>query len=452
MTTNGSRSSTFLPLLAVVLAYQSLAQAGTIVTREGRNIRISGEYQVKEKLVLFHLGNRTLVSMDCGEVDLARTAEANELLGAAGARRVGAELCPTEREAARPDRDSKGQPTRVPETVDSLEPPKTRSQPELQPAREAAHARSPASSQSRDAQPQPPPPVPTIWNDPGVVEELDLAGGPGGREKAPKPPFTFLAEADSGSTPRITVEDANGTTWHVKWGSEVNSDIFASRLAWAAGYSVDSGYFVANGRIEGVGGLTRAREYVNSDGSFEDARFERHIHTTVLGGKKSWRWDENPLVGTAELNGLKIVMMLTSNWDNKDQRDASRGSNTAILEYRLGDRTEHRYVVTDWGGSMGKWGGFLTREKWDVGGYEEQTPDFIEGVEDGFVEWGYSGQHTGSFNEDISVMDVKWLLRYIGRISDRQIRDGLRASGATPDEVERFTRAIRNRIDQMHRL
>jgi len=47
---------------------------------------------------------------------------------------------------------------------------------------------------------------------------------------------------------------------------------------------------------------------------------------------------------------------------------------------------------------------------------------------------------------------VKWLLQYVGRITDDQIRTGLKASGATPDEVECFTKAIRDRINQLNRL
>lgn len=293
-----------------------------------------------------------------------------------------------------------------------------------------------------------------IWQDPGAVEELDFAAGPGGIKKVPRPPFTFIEETLSGSNPKIKVKDANDQTWHVKWGSEVNAEVFATRMAWAAGYFVDPAYFVPGGKIEGAHGLKRAKRYIDSNGSFTDARFERHKNkgATVLDDEKGWRWDQNPLVETPELNGLKIMMMLTSNWDNKDVRDRSRGSNTAILEYQDGDNDERRYMVTDWGGSMGKWGGVAGREKWDAKGYEKQTPDFIKGVEHGFVEFGYSGQHTGSFKEGISVKDVKWLLRYVGRITDQQIRDGLKASGATREEVDSFTRSIRNRIDQMRKL
>lgn len=46
-------------------------------------------------------------------------------------------------------------------------------------------------------------------------------------------------------------------------------------------------------------------------------------------GGEAWSWNANPFVGTHELNGLKILMMLTSNWDAKDARDGE-GSNTAV--------------------------------------------------------------------------------------------------------------------------
>ena len=302
--------------------------------------------------------------------------------------------------------------------------------------------------------PRPPEIVTIVWRDPGAVENLDFVAGPGGRKKVPTPPFAFLEESMSGTNPKIKVKDANGITWHVKWGSEVNAEVFATRIAWAAGYFVDPSYFVPSGKIVGAHGLKRAKKYVKSDGSFTEARFERHKDkgATVFDEDKGWQWEQNPLAGTRELNGLKIVMMLVSNWDNKDVRDVSRGSNTAILEFQDGNRTERRYMVTDWGATMGKWGGVLGREKWDAKGYEKQTPDFIKGVERGFVEFGYSGQHTGEFKQGIRVSDLKWLLGYIGRITDRQLQDGLRASGATPEEVETFTRAIRNRINQMRRL
>lgn len=287
-----------------------------------------------------------------------------------------------------------------------------------------------------------------IWADPGQVEKLDFSWGAGGRERAPKPPFAFIEENLSGTNPKVRVIDANGVKWSVKFGSEVNAEVFATRIAWAAGYFVEPSYFIASGKIDDLGELTRAKNYIKTDGSFANARFERQREKGVksLEGENSWSWIQNPFLGSKELNGLKIVMMLVSNWDNKDVRDVKRGSNTAIHQT---PGTGDRYLVSDWGGSMGKWGGFINREKWDCRGYTQQTPAFVKGIRGDYFVWGYSGQHTKDFTEGIPIADVRWLLQYLGRISDDQLREGLRSSGASDSEVDCFARAIRDRINQM---
>jgi hypothetical protein len=293
-----------------------------------------------------------------------------------------------------------------------------------------------------------------IWADPGEVENLDFTGGPGGRDGEPKPPFTFIEESLSGSNPKVRVSDAHGAKWTVKFGSEVNAETFATRVAWAAGYFAEPSYFIPIGRVEKLGNLTRAKKYFKADGNFTNARFEARPGKGVkkLDGDQSWGWLRNPFVTAVELKGLKVIMMLTSNFDNKDVRDVKRGSNTAIFQVPTESGLENRYMVSDWGGSMGKWGGFIFREKWDCKGFRSQTKDFIKGVKGDIVEFGFSGQHTESFKNDIRVSDLKWLLQYVGRISDDQFRDGLRASGATPDEVECFTQSMRERINQMKRV
>jgi hypothetical protein len=289
---------------------------------------------------------------------------------------------------------------------------------------------------------------PTIWHDPGNVESLDFVNGPGGQENVPRPPFIFKNEDTEGSNPKVNVTDADGRHWGVKWGSEVHAEVFASRIAWAAGYYVEPAYYVRSGKIVGVDKLDRARKFVKSDGSFSDARFElKEEGIKKFNGKDGWRFDSNPFVGSKELNGLKIIFMLTSNWDSKDQRDVSRGSNTAIFKYK--DTGEVRYVITDWGGSMGKWGSYFSREKWDCNGFFDQNSKFIKGVHNNYVEFGYSGQRTEDIREGIKVSDVRWLLRSIGRISDTQIRDGLIASGATQEELKCFLAAIRDRIQRL---
>lgn len=285
-----------------------------------------------------------------------------------------------------------------------------------------------------------------IWRDPGAVELLDFADGPGGHQNRPRSPFMFVKELSTGRTPKIKVRDAQGREWIVKWGTEVKAENIATRIAWAAGYFVDSTYFIKAERIDGVKNLGPANEFVGPDGSFKEARFELWNDGYAEG--KNWNWNENPFAGSRELNGLKIVVMLTSNWDNKDARDTFDGPNTAIIDHAENGRHELRYVVNDWGSTMGKWGPrFFYRDKWNCQAYSEQSARFISGVKDGVIDWGFMGSRNVS--EGIRVEDVQWSLSYVGRITDNQIKAGLQASGATPEEVECFSTAIRRRINQM---
>jgi hypothetical protein len=294
-----------------------------------------------------------------------------------------------------------------------------------------------------------------IWRDPGVVERLDLRGGPGGHDGAPAPPFRFLEEHASGSQPCVSVIDDAGRRWRVKWGPEVRSENIAVRVAWACGFFSEVTYFLASGKIDGVPELQRARQRIGEGGVFTEARFELDDpDVRKMFEEYSWAWDDNPFVGTPQLNGLKIVVMLLSNWDCKDRRDVARGSNTAIFEYRLSRwRREARYLITDWGGSMGRWGSnIVTRGRWDPDGFEAQTPEFVARVEGNIVYFGYVGQRTADIAHNISPADVRWLMPYLGRITDGQLREALDASGATDDEADKFTRALRNRITQLGRV
>lgn len=293
-----------------------------------------------------------------------------------------------------------------------------------------------------------------IWRDPGDVERLSFRDGPGGSNGAPAPPFQFLEEHTSGSNPCLSITDARGRRWRVKWGDEVRSETFAVRVVWAAGYYAEAAYFLPEGRIEGATDLERAQTCVKEDCTFKDARFELDEKgVTKMFDEHGWAWNDNPFLNSRELNGLKIILMLLSNWDNKDVRDVARGSNTAIFQYNLPDGTiEARYLIIDWGATMGKWGGIGFREKWDCAGYQSQNDQFVKSVEDGFVRWGYIGQRTEDATEGISVEDVDWLYGYIGRITDEQIREGLAASGATVEEADCFTKAFRERIAQLKRV
>ncbi|HJR59281.1 MAG TPA: hypothetical protein VJ813_07785 [Vicinamibacterales bacterium] len=290
-----------------------------------------------------------------------------------------------------------------------------------------------------------------LWRDPGEVGRLDLADGPGGAAGRPAPPFRFLEEHLGGSQPCLSVIDGRGRRWRVKWGNEVNSETFAVRIAWACGYFAETTYFLAEGKIDGATGLQRALSCVDAQGRFESARFELDdASVKKLFEEHSWAWNDNPFLGSPELQGLKIVNMLLSNWDTKDRRDVARGSNTAIFEHATPHGREARYLITDWGGSMGSWGAnIITRGRWNAAAFAAQTPQFVGSADDGVVRFGYIGQRTEDLASGITPRDVRWLCRYLRQISDDQLDAALQASGATGPEREQFRASLRNRINQL---
>jgi hypothetical protein len=290
-----------------------------------------------------------------------------------------------------------------------------------------------------------------LWRDPGPVEELDFHWGPGGRRQAPSPPFRFVKEDDSGTKAKVNVVDARGRHWNVKFGYEVPGECFGPRLMWAAGYFAEPAYFVPSGKIHGVREPSkRLRQFVAGDGSFTRARFQLRDPSLKFLKDRNWAWTNNPFQGTHELAGLKILIMLASNWDNKDARDQDEGINTAIFEQR-GKSHRYIYTFTDWGVTLGGWGPFLTGVKaWSCPVYQSQTPGFVT-VSDGRIQWGYVGRHR-DFKQDVGLDDIRWSLRTIGRITDRQLIAGLLASGATTAEADCFARELRRRIEMLRAI
>ena len=291
-----------------------------------------------------------------------------------------------------------------------------------------------------------------LWEAPAKVGMSDWIWGPGGEERAPKPPFQFINEDSNGTNPKIRVRDAKGDQWVVKFGGESHGDVFASRLLHACGYFVQPSYFVASGVVAGVTEVKRAKPFISKDGRFVYARFKLRDHKSLLPDEDHvWSWVDNPFIGTHELSGLKILMMLTSNWDAKDGRDGPQ-SNMKVFSVRTSPGRS-LYVFDDWGSSMGKWGGFFDRDKWDSAGYRQQSKDFVKGIgTEGAVEWGYGGKHEGDIKNGITVEDVRWLLRYLSAITDEELRAGFRASGGSEGDVESFTTSIRDRIRQLENI
>ena len=267
---------------------------------------------------------------------------------------------------------------------------------------------------------------------------------------APRPPFRFVKEKTTGTNPKVEVRDAAGRTWTVKFGAEVHADTFSARLLNAVGYAALPTYYVASGSIADVHDLKRAKHFVSKDGSFKRARFKlKEHHAKADDANKSWSWVNNPFVGTRELGGLKVLVMLASNWDTKDSRDGV-GSNNEVIRVSTGSPVW--YAMTDWGASFGTSGGFFRRDRWDWNGYKAQNRNFVRLDQSGRIEWGFKGKHNKDITDGVGMEDIRWVLPYLRRISDDALSAGLTASGALEPVAQYYTRSIRNRIDQLQRV
>ena len=282
--------------------------------------------------------------------------------------------------------------------------------------------------------------LPLLWKDPGPIETLDLRNGPAPAAYAPAPPFTFVKEETEGINPKVVLTDSRGRKWMVKFGDEAKPETFGSRIAWAAGFPVRANYYLASGRIAGATSLKRAQTYIQPDGTFREARFQRFDDESfhqVPGGKLDIS-QKHP--DTLHLNGLKLVALLLGNWDVKP-------ANSAVFEI-----AGQRYAtLSDWGAALGDGGSPTPAErKWNCPAYSRVTETLIESVENGFVSFNYmqyAGRGVDSLPRGIRVEDMKWLVGRLGKLSDQQIHSALLASGASSQEAACFTDAIRKRLN-----
>src|SRR5205085_5355532 len=160
-----------------------------------------------------------------------------------------------------------------------------------------------------------------LWRNPTDIASRDLFYGPGGEKHQPIGPYTFLKEDPEGTNPKFDVRDGNGVKWKIKLGEEARPETVATRLVWAAGYTVDEVYFLPNVRVANMPAeVHRGGKLIGPGGVMTNVRVERESK----GEKKidNWQWMENPFLDRRELNGLKVMMALINNWDLKDINNA----------------------------------------------------------------------------------------------------------------------------------
>lgn len=292
-------------------------------------------------------------------------------------------------------------------------------------------------------------PAGSLWRDPGDVAHLDFAGSVGAPIGKPKPPLTFVREDTSGTQPKIFVKDASGAMWNVKFGYEVHPESFCWRVVRACGYFAESSFFVASGQLQGFQPTKRKDPTLHDDGSFTNARFQYRDPDLKFLDDKNWRFDAAPFGGTKELSGLKILIMLFGNWDNKDARVGAGGPNTAIFQLKKSYGTRMIYAFTDWGAGLGSDAGSRARSNWQCAPFLQQSAHWVSRADDGTLVFRYDGNIEEGFRTGIPAAHAAWFLKYLGAITDAQLHAGLLASGASETEAACFTRALRDRIDQL---
>jgi hypothetical protein len=287
-----------------------------------------------------------------------------------------------------------------------------------------------------------------IWKDPGDLGSLNLVYGIGGEQDAPDPnaTYTFIDEDMNGTSPKFRVKDDHGVEWKAKLGAEPQAETAATRLLWAAGYFVDEDYYEPEIKVSGLPKLRRGGQFVSGD-VVHGVRLERKMKGQKNVG--TWDWFKNPFLNTRELNGLRVMMALLNNWDLKT-------INNSVYEVD----GERRYVVSDVGATFGRTGGPETRSKSNPEAYEKSQ--FIQKSTGDYVDFTMhsrpfflsafdvsnykSRSRMEKVTQDIPRADARWLGQRLSQLSDEQIRECFQSAGYTSEEVDEYTKVIKERI------
>ena len=293
-----------------------------------------------------------------------------------------------------------------------------------------AAAPSSAVAQQKSKKKALPKGTPVLWRERDAAR-LDLADGPGGDAMRPATRrLRFIEEEKGGYSKKFRVRDARGREWVAKVSKEAQSETAASRLIWAAGYETEVTYLVP-------------RVHIPTKGWFDNVRFEARPKGVTRHG--DWSWERNPFSGTRELDGLKVLMVLINNWDLKDENN--------VILHNTGTR-ELRYAISDLGATFGKGGGpgffwVVTRSRNEPEDYAET--DFIDKVEDGYVDFNYTGKNEKLF-EKVRVDHARWIGERLSLLTDGQLHALFRAANYTPAETRLLARVVRARIEELTSL
>ena len=157
----------------------------------------------------------------------------------------------------------------------------------------------------------PVPPGASLWQEPTDLAERDVFNGPWGPERAPDPQatFTLIERKHTGVNLGMTVRDPQGREWSVKqpypgdMDSEAPVEVTVSRLLSAVGYHQPPVYHL--------------REFTLKDdwGTHAEIGGRFRLKAEELKDTGSWRWEDNPFVGSRPYQGLLVLLMMFKSTD-----------------------------------------------------------------------------------------------------------------------------------------
>jgi hypothetical protein len=248
----------------------------------------------------------------------------------------------------------------------------------------------------------------------------------------PHATYTFVERKHTGVNLGMTVLDPQGREWSVKQpypgglDDEGPVEVVLSRLLAAIGYHQPPVYYLPAFTLKDDWGT-----HTEPGGRF------RLKHDT-LKDAGSWRWEENPFVGSKPYQGLLVLMMMFNSTDLKN-------SNNTLYERKRGDGVEQWYVVRDIGAALGDTNRFAPR-KGHVEAFEQHP--FVLSVNNGYVNFAYDSWYAKLVRDRITPDDVVWASSLLAQLSDRQWRDAFRAGGYQPAVANRFIRKLRDKVEE----
>ena len=285
---------------------------------------------------------------------------------------------------------------------------------------------------------QPPAQPPTqeaikqLWGDPGR-EPRDLFWGIGGQKYAPKPDvvYTFKERDPAGFSTKYTVKDADDIEWNAKIGPEAQTEVLLSRILWGLGFHQQPIYYLPS--------WTMAEKGMKS--TVSEARFRPKLKEFER-LDEYWWWQQNPLVGTRELSGLLVVLLMFNSTDLKNDNNS-----TYVFKEPVEGATRW-FVVRDLGAALGDTGKLYPKRNC-LECFERHG--FITAINDDKIKFDYAGRH----HELISMIrpaDVRWAAEQMARLTDKQWHDAFRAANYADADAQRFINKLKEKIDDAFAL